>query len=496
MLLDALALPADRILRADVCVIGGGPAGITAARRLAERKLSVCLLESGGFEREPETQALAAGRTDGNVPRLTPAYLTDTRPRYFGGASNAWAGQCRPLDAVDFVARDWIPHSGWPFERGELDPYYRQAADVLGLNADGFLDGKAPVPADGGQRLFTAANPTVVAKGFQYAALRFGLEFRQELVDSEAIQLVLHGTVVALETNRAGTAVQRARVASASGRGLAVEARWFVLAAGGIENARLLLLSDGTQRAGLGNGNDLVGRYFMEHPHVYDGLGLVAVWRQALGRLYLPGVATMFFTAEPLMRAERLTHLALNLVEARTPALGEADRGLVMAAEDFDMGPRDSGVVRPPSLRQLNVQAEQVPNPASRVTLTSAQDALGARRVNLDWRLAPPDLSSVYRFVHVLCRELAKEGVGRGRVAAAEADLPSLVAWGAHHIGTTRMHADPKHGVVDADARVHGVANLFVAGCSVFPTSGAANPTFTVLALALRLADRIGVLGG
>jgi choline dehydrogenase-like flavoprotein len=125
------------------------------------------------------------------------------------------------------------------------------------------------------------------------------------------------------------------------------------------------------------------------------------------------------------------------------------------------------------------------------VTLSEQTDALGMPRVRLEWRLRPADMRSMVRAQEIVDEELRRAGLGRLQIELDDATPPPGLKGGWHHMGTTRMHLDPRQGVVDEHCRVHGVANLYVAGSSVFPTAGYANPTLTLCALAIRLADRV-----
>lgn len=486
MIVDGRELPVGEALSADVCVVGGGPVGITLARALAGAGVSVCLLESGGLAPDRETEDLNRGEARGDASRLGDDYLTDSRVRQLGGASALWAGQMRPLDFEDFEPAPHVPGSGWPFRREALDPFYARLGTSLGLQP--FDDGTPE--GDPGPIVFRRGHRTVVAKGFQYNPLRFGAVFRDDLAADPRIKVVLHATASGIEPAPSGAAVRRIGIGVlGKPSGLVATAGHYVLAAGAIENARLLLASS-AGRGGLGNGRDLVGRNFMEHPHVHAGIGMAVLWTERLARLYLPGGATLFFASPAWKRSRRMVGVALNLVDAPAPR-DDLDRQVALAAHDTDAG---SGGGARESFRSVNVQAEQAPNPASRVTLTGRRDALGMPRVRLEWRLGAMDLDSIDRFVRVFSVELPRAGAGRLKPTVERDRLSEVIGWGWHHMGTTRMDADPARGVVDADVRVHGIENLFVAGSSVFPTSGVANPTFTAMALALRLADHIGSL--
>jgi choline dehydrogenase-like flavoprotein len=229
--------------------------------------VGVCVLESGGFEFEEDTQSLYVGPSVGTVLNHGAPYLRSSRLRFFGGSTNHWAGWCRPLDANDFEKRDWVADNGWPFPKSELDPYYGQAAELCQLqrrDESSELEGRPWFPR--------AKNSRVLVKRIRFSPPTcFGKAYRAELVQAENVHLFLHANVVDIVTNREGSAVAGLEVKSLKGKALRVEANVFVLAAGGIENARLLLFSDTVQRQGLGNDHDLVGKFFMEHPHLVAG---------------------------------------------------------------------------------------------------------------------------------------------------------------------------------------------------------------------------------
>jgi choline dehydrogenase-like flavoprotein len=147
---------------------------------------------------------------------------------------------------------------------------------------------------------------------------------------------------------------------------------------------------------------------------------------------------------------------------------------------------------KPPETRfRLNQMTEQIPNPDSRILLVEEKDAFGRNRVCLDWRLSSSDIRSIIRSQEIINEELQKAGLGRLQITMTKKKLPSNLQGGWHHMGTTRMHVNPGKGVVDENCRAHGISNLFIAGPSVFPTCGYANPVLTIVALAIRLADHV-----
>jgi choline dehydrogenase-like flavoprotein len=319
-----------------------------------------------------------------------------------------------------------------------------------------------------------------------------------------------------------------------------VSAKLFILALGGIDTPRLLLLSNRHQSCGLGNQNDLVGRFFMEHLHFWSGFYLPnrpdTYAETALYRIHkaksvsIMGKLTL---SEDTSRREKLANYCVSLLPRvlsdSMPAHAHQSEGVkslrVLRAamsdghlpDDFsghwkNMVADFGGVAtaaRKKALRgwerllhkqkknivyQLDQMTEQIPNPASRITLSNERDALGRKRVRLDWKLSPLDIHSVIRAQEILDEEVRAAGLGSLRIDLKdENNLPEIVG-GWHHMGTTRMHADPRKGVVDEDCRVHDMSNLFIAGPSVFPTGGYANPVLTIVALAARLADHIKTL--
>jgi choline dehydrogenase-like flavoprotein len=500
MLIDARDIASGTTRPYDLCVVGAGAAGITLARRLRAERFSIALVESGGFTFDPATQDLYQGTTLG--PGLSGAsYLSTSRLRFFGGTTNHWGGWCRPLDPLDFETRAWVPHSGWPIGRAELAPYFEEAAGVVqivpftdALEAERVRDSPSLLPGDliVTKRMYTSP-PT-----------RFGTEYRKEIVEAPQVDVILHANVVRIETNEAGSSVRAVRVATLGGRQFSVTAKAFVLAAGGIENARLLLASDGVQKSGLGNQGDAVGRYFMEHPecpvgHIYvtgdrDVLETYRTRRGSLGLLCL---------SDRAQREHELLNASFQLGSSGDLPLPSEAGGVPLA-----IGPAIEALDRvgekgaPDEERQYvgcYVRAEAAPNPTSRLTLVRETDQLGMRRVNLAWRMGQLESRTIQHAIELLATELGRTGRGRMFLlydrAAREVSLGRPpwrgVHGGSHHMGTTRMSDSPKTGVVDTNGRVHGVANLYVAGSSVFPTVGFANPTFTIIALALRLARHL-----
>ena len=505
MLIDTRELTTSRQLHYDVCIVGAGAAGITLARALRSERASICLLESGGFESDRDTQSLYSGRTTGTGLSAS-GYLSLSRLRYFGGTTNHWAGMCRPLDAMDFAVRPWVPNSGWPIRRDDLVEYYRRAAELVQFQpfdehwGDLTSHAESLIPPDGALigRIFRYSPPT-----------RFGKTYRQELVESETIDVLLHSNVMRLDVNEAGTAVERVRVATLNKRRLSVTAKVFVLATGGVENARLLLVSNSVHKFGIGNESDRVGRFFMEHPE--RTMAHVVITSRAVAEdvRFLRRRRAMLCLSERTQRAHQL--LNANIEFGPETQLPESEAGgfplaLRSAIQRIDrigleepVGAEPAG---PPAYTRLRVRAEASPNFESRVALEDRDtDALGMRRVRLEFRMGTLESRTFVRTMEIVARELGARQGGRMMLTVDEGAVGVPVGgalWrgtgaGQHHMGTTRMSERPSEGVVDRDCQVHGVSNLYVAGSSVFPTGGMANPTFTIVALALRMAEHIAM---
>jgi len=519
---DARELDDGQVLECDLCIVGGGAAGITIARAFAGAKLEVCLLESGGLEYEEEIQNLYRGANVG-LPYFD---LDICRLRFFGGSTNHWAGRCRPLDELDFEHRPWVPLSGWPFGKAELDPYYREAQKICQLGAYDYT----PEPwLNPGQEVLPFDPAKVVSRVWQFSPpTQFGEVYRGELESADNILLLLHASVVDIAANEAGAEVQGLQVATLAGKRLSVRARAYVLACGGLENPRLLLASSRQVNVGLGNQRDMVGRCFMEHPHVNAARALVV--DPAVLSLYTRGqgggeaqgieVTGCLNQSPERQRAGQLLNFdglftADNIGDSGYAALrrmwkaAEQRRWPADLAGDLwqaliDIDDTAAGLLGRFGVREYRADeasflmwcsAEQAPNPDSRVRLGDELDALSVPRIALDWRLTELDKRSLLGGHQAVAEELGRTGLGRLQIEEwLSADITSWapeLEGGHHHMGTTRMSEDPSQGVVDPSSRVHGIANLYVAGSSVFPTCGSANPTLTIVALALRLADEL-----
>jgi choline dehydrogenase-like flavoprotein len=532
MFVDARTIEMEATITTEVCIIGGGLAGLVIARELAGQKIPSCVIESGGFDPDSETRDLYRGECVG-VPY---EFADGCRSRYLGGSSNCWGGWCRPMEPLDFERRSWVPHSGWPFGPQELAPYYERAQTVLQLGVSNYDAGywtKAIDRAD--VRRFPLSGRTLIDGVSQFSPpLQAGKAFMPELRDSSIIKVLLYANVTNILTDADVTTAQGAAVQTLQGNKLTVRGRIFVLATGGIENARILLVSNTQAPAGLGNGNDLVGRYFADHPRVVSGwVHFRPEWRR--NKLY-----DNKFQYQNHVVAAHGTRIAAQLVA--TPEVQERD-GLLNARMSFTsifpgeydaagaairrLRRRYEGAESPGTtighdmltiathplqsagfcaarlfqpkflIRGVRMQAtvEAAPDPESRVTLSNVRDRLDMPRVRVNWRLGSKVKWTFDRMFVLVRDELESNNIAKVELDPEISDGPWPDTFDRegnwHHMGTTRMHDSPREGVVDRNCLIHGMANLYVAGSSVFPTVSSDFPTITLTALALRLAKHI-----
>jgi choline dehydrogenase-like flavoprotein len=531
MLNDARVLGGGTTCSADVCIVGAGVAGVTLARELIGSSARVLLLEGGGLTFTKSLRSLPAVvsrhlRGEQSLARgknVGQSYypLRFTRARALGGSSRAWAGhglQAAPLDAVDFIERDGLPDHGWPFDREALEPLYERAQRACNLGP--FEYDVDAWEARGLGRRLPLDQDCVRSTMFQFGLDSAFNRYETQLADAGNVELMLHATVTRIVVDRHGR-VDHLQCATLSGNRFKVEADTFVLAAGAIENARLLLVSDDVQHAGIGNEHDLVGRYFMEHPDMEVGVFIPATKLDVDElRLYESqqvgphlNMHAMLRLSDDVLNKEGLLNSVIRLRPSHRSTIDPAVRSARTLRRSLHHGVATAGLaahgiravrgVRSvlqhraakrsavPDAFGLDIMAEQMPNPESRVRLDRRRDRLGVPSTVLDWRLGDHDWYSIRRTVEILAACVRDAGVG-DVVSTVDGHSPPPTVYGNwHHLGTTRMHIDPAHGVVDENCRVHGISNLYISGGSVLPTGGYANPTLTIAALAFRLADHL-----
>lgn len=512
---DADQISKGSMLQAEVCVIGAGAAGITMATQLARKGVAVLLLEGGSQEISGDSQSLYQADQSG-IPYFD---MTACRLRFLGGTTNHWGGYCRENDPIDYEARPSLNIQGWPVSYQTIRPYVERAAHILGIEAQNF-DPHAAFAAhpDLAKGLLDGASDRLETKVFLMAKnKRFKADFGEELQSSDKITVLLGANVVGLDVDGTGNTVATARIKTTKGNEFTVKAKTFVLAAHAVENARLLLVSNSVHKAGLGNLHGHVGRYFMEHPEVVSGLfypnaNFPKVYNYET--MYRIGVnANLSLTREVMLEKGILQYYCrfdpLYGFEDTEKALKKAadgfkhplDQRLLKALTRVTQRPIESmqvlgsraGIYRPePKVYSLQHRIEQAPNPDSRITLSDEVDALGVRKVVLNWDFNELDYRTFSVGQQVVASEIERLKLGRFESPALTPDVIRRSAEGHyHHIGTTRMGQTENDSVVDANCRVHGTSNLYVTGSGIFPTAGYSGPTMMIIAFALRLAEHL-----
>jgi choline dehydrogenase-like flavoprotein len=546
MLIDSRSVATDAVVETDICIIGAGPAGITLAREFIGSSQRVVLLESGEFENNPRIEELSDGEV--NSQYLGADALAVGRRRQFGGTPNRWVyttepgdgrryARCVPPEPLDFESHTADPSLCWPFPFDHLRPYYEKAQKIW--NGGPFEYQVSSWASD--RRPLEIAVDVLETRICQHGPNDvFILRYRDDLLAAENIALYLTCTAVALDSDDAGGRVRKLRVATADSRTFSVAAKTYILACGGVENVQMLLSSDVALPGAEGNRHDNIGRYvtdhpefrmgclFPSHPDVYDEVALYDIhW---VGGHMVSGFLTI---SESVKRSEKLLNMSVALA-ARGPGFGtEAHRAVAGLAGAFrrhekpsrlsaDIGsmlrsPGDvaaflrsrkaeriyaetqGGWSRPDANRknfaslELWSAFEQTPSRDNRLTLTSDRDWLGRKKLRFDHCWSEGDRRNIQRSIDIFTAQIEPLGLGRFQpwIDFEGSSRPRFTGW-HHPMGGTRMHVDPRFGVVDGNCLVHGLSNVYVAGSSVFPTGvGYANPTLTLLALTVRLADHL-----
>ncbi len=545
---DLRSASMNMILSADVAIIGAGPAGLTIARELENTPMRVLIIESGGFEYEAETQTLNAvenvgeplsrgdvvpvgrGYTD-SLGWLNDIPAFELRNRLIGGSTHTWIGKCAAFDEIDFAARPWLPVSGWPITRSDIQPALERAATLLNLGPNIY-----------DERLLSLLRLPPEEIGLDRDRLRsFFWQFSHERATSGEpmrfanisrqlkapnVDFLTRATVTEINLNNDGRCVSSLEAYSLEGNKAIVRAKTIVLCCGGIENARLLLASNSMMTNGIGNSKGIVGRYLADHPRTslarFNGVGIDEIARHfnffglhhnGRTHFYLRGLS---LSPDTQMR-EGLTNCAAYPVQVHRAddpwaALKRLRHGFsqttpgdliaVFGAMNLVASGLYRRLVQKRGLPHRSVElrfdamVEQQLDAESRVTLSDRRDRFGKPLPRVDWKIGSVEIESMKRLALLISDEFPRVGLPRPHLAdwIAEDDNSKMAFTDmAHPSCTTRMGVDPATSVVDANAMVHGVNGLFVAGSSVFPTGGHANPTLMLLALAIRLADHLKV---
>lgn len=526
-----------------VCIVGAGAAGITLACELDGLGHRVLLLEAGGFALDvAQSSEWYRGSVQGTHP--DPA---EYRRTGFGGTTAIWGGRCVPYDPIDFERRDWVPGSGWPIAYNEIAQHYPRALDYCEAGANDFTVSGSLVGGNPTLPGLAPDDPSLLDRIERYSLpTNFGVSHRERLERSQNITVLLHARCVNLIRDPAAERIAALEFVDRAGAPHRVEAQHIVLAAGGIETVRLMLNSE-PDGPGLGNAHDLLGRHYMCHFDnicarlVTDGAQAAFAFERTRDgvyarrklqfsvdaqrtqrllnsafRLHFPeysdashrsGVLSAIYLAKSVLIKEYrqiLQHGAQQAVAS--PALQHVRNvlfdvpGIVRFAWTWLFGIVLAKRKLPYTLianadgsYPIEFNSEQLPRANNRVRLTDERDRDGLRRVEVSWSLDDDEIDAALRAFLELREAVARTAHCRVEFDEAQlrAQLARSVPVGGHHIGTARMGASAREGVVDSNCTVFGLDNLHLASAAVFPTSSHANPTLTIVALAIRLAAHL-----
>src|SRR6266436_2352602 len=465
MLIDISKEVSKEFLYVDVCIVGSGPAGITLARQICRSGLRVCLLESGGQKPSEAAQNLNTGAVD-SVHGYREQTLRDGRRRQFGGTGNLWNHELRgqsarhvryvPLDEIDFERRTWVPESGWPFSRREIQSFYESAQRLCGI---GKFDYRAVAWKNGAASRQVWQTEKIESVVTQFGSPAIFLErYCRELVNEESVIVILRAVLLELRMDPLSRAITSAYAATLNGRKFQVRAQAFVLAAGGLENARILLLQEALQPGGLGNQHDIVGRCFMDHPSITLGTLLPcssSIFQQAgfYDQHDVEGQTVMgIMRIRPdVLRREKILNLCAVLVPRFKNLRANAaavlrqllSKGLPFVLRrhfrahhyDSDMETEPSRPLRQRLLKEYYSEShsgwsrltgldrrfsefgvrclvEQSPDRSNRVMLGEQTDVFGQRKTRVVWRWNELDLHSIRQAQKIFRSDLAAAGVG------------------------------------------------------------------------------------
>ena len=542
MIEAATGIPSGSAISCDICIVGAGPAGITLALELAKTGKTIVLLEAGGLKSAGKSMELYRGEVADPARHLP---LDADRYRQLGGTSALWGGRCIPFNTIDFETRDYVPHSGWPLSKEDLDPWYREAhaycecGDYLYQADEALPEGPAEmIPGFRGR----AVTSNTIERWSP--PTHFGKAYRKALQDAPNIRVLLHAVCLNINLSDDGSKVSSLTAGRFGRERFTIQAGVTVLSGGGLEVTRLLLASNQVHKAGLGNQSDWLGRGYMCHisgsiarvrfaDHVTPIYGYeidresvycrrrLCISEQAqrehrLLNAYLlldrpllsnpehgSGLFSLTFIAKAILQHDRTRapfkgkyalywrHI-INILRGSPEVLSVLPR---WCRNRFVQGRRIPSLLQKSKNNEYHLfyHTEQIPDRDSRITLSGKVDTFGVPRLLVDYRIAEKDVESICLTHRLIDTELRDSGCGK---LVYDSDNPAETIRGhqamlGHHIGTTRMAARAADGVVDENCKVHGIENLFVASSSIFPTSGQANPTLTIVALAIRLAAHI-----
>ncbi len=550
MIIESKKFDPGTVLDSAICIVGSGPAAISMAMSLLEQRRKIIILAGGSWTETPENRELNKGFAD---PVMSHEPLEENRARVFGGASALWGGRCLPLDPIDFLERSWIPHSGWPITYEELASYYPRSLQLCEAGENNF-HAHSVFPGTNKEIIPGLDNEDMVSHPMERWSppTRFAHKYREILENNPHVFIYFDAHVTNLNVEKREDQIDSLTVVIGDSV-IKVIADKYIIATGGIENPRLLLASKSSFHPnGIGNQHDNVGRYYMSHligtfgsvdpdnrkeilfPFEIDKEGISCRRRwwltPKLQQQEKVGNAIMYLHRsinvkdghkDPMESAIFVAKTSFGILKQKSPkkiVSGFRQSGTDLKNNTFYLlknmrvfipslfGAAYKRIahkkepLRLPSVHSkwlyLYFQTEHMPNPESRVTLSEVKDRLGVPMPVVKVAFSELDIETIFAAHKVFFERFEK--LNKGKISYQEEGLRQFILDNienfnsvAHHLGTTKMSNDPLTGVVDKNCKVHGMQNLYIAGSSVFPTGGHANPTVTIVALALRLADHL-----
>lgn len=519
MIVDAASFESSQTLKTDICILGGGVSGIVLARELAPFFGEISLIEAGDTSFSIENQALYEPEI---LPELYPD-PTYSRLRMLGGSSNHWENGTEPFDPIDFEKRDWIDNSGWPIGYSEVSKFYPDAEKYCGVGGEGY-DAKTWSETLQMDDLFASTDNIESGIGKDSVPpTRFFEEYQKDLSASKNITIYKNANVSDIDFEPVSSKVTSIVFSSHNLIKHRISANVFIMCFGGIENARMLLEFNLRNDNKLGNENDNVGRYFMDHPtiraaHLYpferDMFAFYQGFRQTsqyiLGTLKLTPAA---------LRENKTVNMRMALKPGSNIDLSHGISSLHTFNDDLipdHFGTHLTNVLKDLDLIvdkysrkkfdtplfdesdefhsfQILAMMEQTPNRNNRIRLGSQTDKFENHKIIIDHEVSESDREMAWKSLNTLANEVGTISIGRVRLLREQEDRiwNSQLGFAHHHMGTTRMSDSARTGVVDSDQKVFGTDNFYVSGSSVFTTGSHVRPTLTIVALTLRLVEHL-----
>lgn len=479
-----------------ICIIGTGPAGLSIAKKLINTNYKVAVLESGGITPETKYQELNRGINTGE----SFLSLDSSRLRCFGGAGKLWAGRCAPFKEDDFKKKNYIPLSGWPINLNDLQPYYSEASKMLGISHEDFYSNKLrnKTSLEKTFHEFSRPNNFLISNILQSARERdFSSKYFLEFKNSKNLEFIFHSTVTELNVINKGRDVSSINISNIEKHFLKLKSKIFILACGALENPRILLNSNKFHKNGIGNDSRMVGKCFMSHP----GIDSIAEIHKTSNKPdqdasnNIGGRHFIFFETSAKQRHKnKILRHSFSLKKSNNITSLDISADTLYNKIKSKILSLNKKTALNKNIWDLSIGLEQNPRLSNSISLDKSKDKLGVPLLKVNWgKVSKLEKNTLINSTKIIARELGSLNVGRVKFQKKlnSNEISKINDPINHHIGTTRMSSSPRDGVVDRNCKVFGISNLYIAGSSVFTTSSIVNPTYTIIALSLRLGDYI-----